>query len=120
MGLQKRLHDSEILLDLAASDLYGLVQQAVDELVRCEKLSDRQRRAIQSTLRERGEGELHDLGSGVGVLRVRYEAQNSDAYRCALIRVPEGVRASDHERVHYVWLIVAPYGAATQIGRAHV
>jgi len=113
MGLQKRLHDSEILLDLAASDLQGLVQQAVDELVRCGKLSDRQRQAIQNTLAERGEGELHDLGSGVGVLRVRYEAQNGDVYRCALIRVPEGVRASDHEKVHYVWLIVAPYGAAT-------
>ena len=102
MGLQKRLHDSEILLDLAASDLHGLVQQAVDELVRCEKLTFRQRQAIQSTLAERGEGELQDLGSGVGVLRVRYEAQNGDVYRCALIRVPEGVRASDHEKVHYV------------------
>ena len=113
MGLQKRLHDSEILLDLAASDLQGLVQQAIDELVRCGKLSDRQRQAIQNTLAERGEGELQDLGSGVGVLRVRYEAQNRDVYRCALIRVPEGVRASDHEKVHYVWLIVAPYGATT-------
>jgi hypothetical protein len=113
MGLQKRLHDSEILLDLAASDLQGLVQQAADELVRCGKLSDRQRQAIESTLDERGEGELQDLGGGVGVLRVRYEAQNGDAYRCALIRVPDGVRASDHEKVHYVWLIVAPYGAST-------
>jgi hypothetical protein len=113
MGLQKRLHDSEILLDLAASDLQGLVQQAVDELVRLSKLSNRQRQAIRNTLDERGEGELHDLGGGVGVLRVRYEAQNGDSCRCALIRVPEGVRASDHERVHYVWLILAPYGAAT-------
>ncbi|MBW2161517.1 MAG: hypothetical protein JRH14_16375, partial [Deltaproteobacteria bacterium] len=113
MGLQKRLHDSEIFLDLAASDLHGLVQQAVDELVRCAKLTSRQRQAIQSTLAERGEGELQDLGSGVGVLRVRYEAQNGDVYRCALIRVPEGVRASDHEKVHYVWLIVAPYGVST-------
>ena len=113
MGLQKRLHDSEILLDLAASDLQGLVQQALGELVRLGKLDDRQRQAIRNTLDERGEGELHDLGSGVGVLRVRYEAQNGDSYRCALIRVPEGVRASDHERVHYVWLIVAPYGAST-------
>jgi len=111
--LQKRLHDSEILLDLAASDLQGLVQKAVDELVRCGKLSDRQRQAIDSTLRDRGEGELHDLGGGVGVLRVRYEAQIGDAYSCALIRVPEGVRASDHERVHYVWLNVAPCGAPT-------
>jgi hypothetical protein len=111
--LQKGLHDSEILLDLAASDLQGLVQQAVDELVRCAKLTDRQRRAIQRTLAERGEGELQDLGGGVGVLRVRYEAQNGGAYRCALIRVPEGVRATDHEKVHYVWLIVAPYGVAT-------
>jgi len=113
VGLQKRLHDSEILLDLAASDLHGLVHQALDELVRCGKLSDRQRQAIRSTLRDRGEGELHDLGGGVGVLRVRYEAQVGDVYRCALVRVPEGVRASDYEKVHYVWLIVAPYGAST-------
>ena len=83
MGLQKRLHDSEILLDLAASDLQGLVQQALGELVRLGKLDDRQRQAIRNTLDERGEGELHDLGSGVGVLRVRYEAQNGDSYRCA-------------------------------------
>jgi hypothetical protein len=115
VGLQKRLHDSEILLDLAASDLQGLVQQAVDELVRSGKLSDRQRQAIQNTLDERGEGELRDLGGGVGVLRVRYEAQNGDVYRCALIRVPEGVRATDHEKVHYVWLIVAPYGGFTPL-----
>ena len=115
MGLQKRLHDSEILLDLAASDLQGLVQEAVDELVRLGKLRDGQREAIRDTLDERGEGELLDLGSGVGVLRVRYEAQNGDSYRCALVRVPDGVRASDHERVHYVWLIVAPYGAPTPL-----
>ncbi len=113
MGLQKRLHDSEILLDLAASDIQGLVRQAADELVKSGKLTDRQRAAIQTTLDERGQGELYDLGSGVGVVRVRYEAQNGDEYRCALIRLPEGLRASDHERVHYVWLIVAPYGAAT-------
>lgn len=113
MGLQKRLHDSEILLDLPASDLYGLLRRAVDELVRCAKLSERQSAAILSTLAERGEGELNDLGGGVGVLRIRYEAQNGDAYRCALIRVPEGVRASDHEKVHYLWLIVAPYGVST-------
>ena len=113
MSLQKRLHDSEILLDLAARDLQGLVQQALDALVDLGRLSIRQCAAIQDTLGARGEGELHDLGSGVGVLRVRYEAQNGDACRCALIRVPEGVRASDHERVHYVWLIVAPYGGST-------
>ncbi len=115
VGLQKRLHDSEIFLDLAASDLQELIQQALDELVDCGKLHARQRVAIQATLDERGEGELQDLGGGVGVLRVRYEAQNGDTYRCALIRVPEGVRASDHERVHYVWLIVAPYGSATPL-----
>ena len=113
MGLQKRFHDSEILLDLAASDLQGLVEQAADALVQLGKLSEGQRRAIQSTLDERGEGEIHDLGGSVGVLRVRYEAQNGDGYRCALIQLPEGVRASDHEKVHYVWLIVAPYGAPT-------
>jgi len=114
-GLQKRLHDSEIFLDLAASDLPELVQHALDGLVRCDKLNPRQRHAVQQTLDERGEGELHDLGGGVGVLRVRYEAQNGDPYRCALMRVPEGVRASDHEKVHYVWLIVAPYGSATPL-----
>jgi len=113
VALQKRLHDSEILLDLTASDLQGLVEQAGDALVRLGKLSERQRRAIQATLDERGEGELHDLGGGVGVLRVRYESQNGDVYRCSLMRIPEGVRASDHEKVHYVWLIVAPYGAST-------
>ena len=113
--MQKRLHDSEIFLDLAANDLQELIQQALDELVRCGKLGPRHRGAIQATLDERGQGELQDLGSGVGVLRVRYEAQNGDQVRCALMRVPEGVRASDHEKVHYVWMIVAPYGAATPI-----
>ncbi|UCH28993.1 MAG: hypothetical protein JSV06_12065 [Myxococcales bacterium] len=113
IGLQKRLHDSEIFLDLAASDLQELIQQALDELVDCGKLHARQRGAIQATLDERGEGELRDLGGGVGVIRVRFEAQNGDTDRCALVRVPEGVRASDHEKVHYVWLVVAPYGAAT-------
>ncbi len=113
MGLQKRFHDSEIFLDLAGSDLPELVRQALDELVQIGKLEPRQRRAIQATLDERGQGELWDLGGGGGVLRVRFEADNGDDYRCALIRVPEGVRASDHEKVHYVWLIVAPYGAAT-------
>lgn len=113
MSLRKRLHDSEILLDLAARDLPSLVQQALDALVDLGRLNARQRAAIRDTLSERGEGELQDLGSGVGALRVRYEAQNGDTYRCALIRVPDGVRASDHERVHYVWLIVAPYGGST-------
>ncbi len=113
MGPQKRLHDSEILLDLAASDLRGLVEQAADELVNAGKLEPRHRAAIQATLEKRGHGELYDLGSGVGVVRVRYEGQDGDAYRCALIRVPDGVRARDHERVHYVWLIVAPYGGDT-------
>jgi hypothetical protein len=111
--LQKRIHDSEIFLDLAASDLQGLIRQALDALVDSGKLGARQRSALQQTLDERGEGELQDLGGGVGVLRIRYEAQNGDANQSALIRVPEGVRASDHERVHYVWLIVAPYGAPT-------
>jgi len=50
MAFQKRLHDSEILLDLAASDLQGLVQHAVDELVRCGKLSDRQRQRLEEIL----------------------------------------------------------------------
>lgn len=113
MGLQKRLHDSEILLDLAASDLQAMVELACDELVKLAKLTEPQRRAIQRTLDERGEGELYDLGGGVGVLRVRYAEQNGNGYACALIRTPEGVHASDHEKVHYVWLIVAPYGAAT-------
>ncbi len=113
--MQKRLHDTEIFLDLAAINLPELVRQALDELVRSGKLGLRQRHAIQQTLHERGEGELHDLGGGVGVLRVRYEAQDHDSYRCALIRVPDGIRASDHEKVHYVWLVVAPYGAPTPI-----
>lgn len=111
--MQKGLHDSEILLDLTASDLSGLVQQAVDELVDLGKLNDRQRHSIRATLEERGEGELHDLGSGVGVIRVRYEAHGEDGCQCALLRVPDGVRATDHEKVHYVWLIVAPYGTST-------
>jgi hypothetical protein len=113
--LQKRLHDSEIFLDLAAGDLQELVQEALDGLVECGKLTIAQRHAIQQTLDERGEGDLNDLGGGVGVLRVRYESQNGDVYRCALMRVPDGVRASDHEKVHYVWLIVAPYGGATPL-----
>ena len=115
MCLQQRLHDSEIFLDLAASDLQQLIQQALDGLVGCGKLGARHRRAIQATLDELGEGELQDLGGGVGVLRIRYEAQNGDGVRSALIRVPEGIRASDHEKVHYVWMIVAPYGAATPL-----
>jgi hypothetical protein len=113
--LQKRLHDSEIFLDLAANDLQELIQQALDALVECGKLNATQRSAVQETLDERGEGELQDLGGGVGVLRIRYEAQNGDGYQCALMRVPEGVRASDHEKVHYVWMIVAPYGTATPL-----
>ncbi len=113
MALHKRLHDSEILLDLAASDLQGLIRQALDELARSGKLDERQRRAIQQTLDEGWKGELHDLGSGVGVIRVRYEARNGDDFRCALVQLPEGIRASDHEKVHYVWLIVAPYGVPT-------
>ena len=113
--MQKRLHDSEIFLDLAASDLQGLIRHALDSLVECGKLGARQRSAAQQTIDELGEGELSDLGGGVGVLRIRYEAQNGDSNQLALIRVPEGVRASDHERVHYVWLIVAPYGAATPL-----
>ena len=113
--MQKRLHDSEIFLDLAAADLHGLVQQALDQLVRSGKVGARQGHAIRQTLHERGEGELHDLGGGVGVLRVRYEGHDGDPCRCALIRVPDGVRASDHEKVHYVWLVVAPYGVATPV-----
>ncbi len=111
--LEKRLHDSEIFLDLAAADLPQLIQQALDEMVLSGKLGARQRSAIQQTLDERGEGELQDLGGGVGVLRIRYESQNGNGCRCALIRVPEGVRASDHEKIHYLWLLVAPYGAST-------
>ena len=98
MCLQQRLHDSEIFLDLAASDLQELIQQALDELVDCGKLHARQRGAIQATLDERGEGELRDLGGGVGVIRVRFEAQNGDTYRCALVRVPEGVRGVNSNR----------------------
>ena len=113
--MHRRLHDSEIFLDLAAIDLQELIQQALDELVRCGKLGPSHRAAVQATLDERGEGELQDLGSGVGVLRIRYETQDGDQVRSALIRVPKGVRASDHERVHYVWMIVAPYGASTPL-----
>jgi hypothetical protein len=113
--LQRRLHDSEIFLDLAASNLRDLIQQALDQLVGCGKLSERHRAAVRETLEGSGEGELQDLGGGVGVLRIRYEAQNGDSVRSALIRVPDGVRASDHEKVHYVWLIVAPYGAVTPL-----
>lgn len=115
MCLQRRLHDSEIFLDLAASNLRELIQQALDQLVACGKLSERHRSAVRQTLEQSGEGELQDLGGGVGVLRIRYEALNGDSVRSALIRVPDGVRASDHERVHYVWMIVAPYGAATPL-----
>jgi len=113
--LQRRLHDSEIFLDLAASNLRELIQQALDELVGCGKLNERHRAAVRETLAQSGEGDLQDLGGGVGVLRIRYEAQNGDSVRSALIRVPDGVRASDHEKVHYVWMIVAPYGAATPL-----
>ena len=113
--MQRRLHDSEIFLDLAASNLRELIQQALDELVGCGKLNERHRAAVRETLAQSGEGDLQDLGGGVGVLRIRYEAQNGDSVRSALIRVPDGVRASDHEKVHYVWMIVAPYGAATPL-----
>jgi hypothetical protein len=113
--LQRRLHDSEIFLDLAASNLRELIQQALDQLVGCGKLNERHRAAVRETLAQSGEGDLQDLGGGVGVLRIRYEAQNGDSVRSALIRVPDGVRASDHEKVHYVWMIVAPYGAATPL-----
>ena len=113
--MQRRLHDSEIFLDLAASNLRELIQQALDQLVGCGKLNERHRAAVRETLAQSGEGDLQDLGGGVGVLRIRYEAQNGDSVRSALIRVPDGVRASDHEKVHYVWMIVAPYGAATPL-----
>lgn len=113
--MQKRLHDSEIFLDLAGSDLQELIQHSLDALVRCGKLTPQQRSALQQTLDEQGEGELQDLGGGVGVVRLRYATQDEEEYRCALIRVPAGVRASDYEKVHYVWLIVAPYGASTPV-----
>lgn len=111
--MQTGLHDSEIFLDLPGSDLQELIQGSLEALAGLGKLSSGQRTAVQRTLDAEGEGELQDLGGGVGVVRLRYESQDEDTYRCALLRVPKGVRASDYEKVHYVWLIVAPYGAAT-------
>ena len=121
MSLRKRIHDSEILLDLAASDLPGLVGQAVGRLAEWGKISPRERAAIDERLEEHGPGVLRDLGGGVGVLRLRYpsdvadQSQNGDRVRCALIRVPDGVRASDYERIHFLWLLIAPDGAATPL-----
>jgi len=121
MSLRKRIHGSEILLDLAASDLHGLIRQALGRLAERGKISPRQRATIGTALEERGPGIPRDLGGGVGVLRVRYSPdaaeplQDGDPYRCALIRVPAGVRASDHEWIHFLWLVVAPEGAATPL-----
>ncbi len=119
MILRKRIHDSEVLLDLAAGDLHGLVGQALERLAALGKVSGPQREAIQESLRA-GEPRMpRDLGGGVGVLRVRYprvpedDTESAPPYRTALIRVPDGIRASDHEWIHFLWLVVAPEGGAT-------
>ncbi|MGB5812185.1 MAG: sodium bicarbonate transporter family protein [Polyangiales bacterium] len=119
MSLRKRIHDSEILLDLAAGDLHGLVGQALDRLEQLGKISTDELTAVREHLGDRGLGAPRDLGGGVGVVRLRYpvpagpDDAEAERYRCALIRVPDGIRASDHEWIHFLWLIVAPEGGRT-------
>ena len=109
--MKPRLHDSEILLDLAATDLPELIEQTLDRLTQLEKISKAQRQAVEQTIKARGTGPPWDLGYGVGVLRIRYEGDVQETPRCALVRVPEGVRASDHERIHFLWIVLTTYGA---------
>ncbi len=110
MNFQSRLHDSEILLNLSADDLGELVSLTTDRLTEVGKLTPVQRAAVLQSLADRGPGAARDLGSSVGVLRIRYDGDESN-YQCALVRVPEGVRASDHERIHFLWIVIAPFRA---------
>ena len=111
MNFQSRLHDSEILLDLFARNLDELVVLTVDRLTTLGKLVGADRQAVDEAIAERGVGMPVDLGSSVGVLRIQYDGEGDD-YHCALVRVPSGVRASDHERIHFLWVVLAPFGAS--------
>ena len=110
MKYELRLHDSEILLNLVATDLAELVQQTVERLGDLGKFSSDQQRRIESVIVDEGPGVPRDLGGSVGVLVIRYDGTGSNAH-VALVRVPDGVRASDHERVHFLWVVLATHEA---------
>lgn len=113
MGAEARLQDGEILLDLSAQDLPGLVQESVERLARAGKLEAAQRDAIERSLRIDGIHTPTDLGNGVGVVRLLYEGDEEGSFHCVLLRASPGIRARDHEWIHFLWLVIAPRGVAT-------
>ena len=110
MNDQLRLHGSEILLDLTARDLKELVGEAVAHLSTLGRITAEQRHAVQDIIDRDALDSPWDLGSSVGVLRI-FHAGDAPKPIVVLARVPDGVKASDHERIHFLWITIAPYGA---------
>ena len=109
MSFHRHLHEAEILLQNEGESLDALVTEVLDHLCQCAKLEAHEAEQARAWVASNGVSQPRDLGRSVGVLRIR--ALDSAAEpRVALVRVPHGVEASDHEEVHFLWIVLGPRG----------
>ncbi|HJL48777.1 MAG TPA: sodium bicarbonate transporter family protein [Polyangiaceae bacterium LLY-WYZ-15_(1-7)] len=106
MPTHKTLHESEVVLDVAETELPALVRLSLDLWEEHHALPAAQRAAIEQRIASGALALPEDLGHGVGVLRVAH-AGEGEAH-CALLRLEGRIPARDRAELHFLWIVAGP------------